>query len=36
MKRKAIFFDRDGVVNFRIVGKYIKSAEDFRFVPDFI
>ncbi|MCL5991888.1 MAG: HAD family hydrolase [Bacteroidetes bacterium] len=36
MKRKAIFFDRDGVVNFRIVGKYIKSAEDFRFMPDFI
>lgn len=36
MKSKAIFFDRDGVVNFRIVKEYIKAPKDFKFLPDFI
>ena len=36
MKRKAIFFDRDGIVNYRPVGEYIKSIEEFRFLPDFL
>ena len=36
MSRKAIFFDRDGVVNFRIVKEYIKSPNDFKFLNDFI
>lgn len=34
--KKAIFFDRDGIVNYRPVGDYIKSADEFRFIPDFI
>lgn len=34
-KNKAIFFDRDGVVNLRIVGEYVQSYDDFRFCPDF-
>lgn len=36
VKRKAIFFDRDGVVNFRIVGEYINREENFVFTPDFL
>ncbi len=36
MKNKAVFFDRDGVVNYRIVGEYISSPENFVFTPDFI
>ena len=35
MKNKAIFFDRDGVVNYRIVGEYIKTIDEFHFIPDF-
>lgn len=34
--QKAIFLDRDGVINYRLVGDYVKSYEEFRFVPDFI
>lgn len=33
---KAVFFDRDGVVNIRVVGEYISKAEDFVFWSDFI
>ncbi|MBN2237905.1 MAG: HAD family hydrolase [Bacteroidales bacterium] len=29
----SIFLDRDGVINERIVGGYVKHAKDFRFVP---
>jgi D-glycero-D-manno-heptose 1,7-bisphosphate phosphatase len=36
MMNKAIFFDRDGVVNYRIVGEYITSPENFVFMPDFL
>jgi D-glycero-D-manno-heptose 1,7-bisphosphate phosphatase len=36
LKRKAIFFDRDGTVNFRIVGDYIKDIEEFHFAEDFL
>ncbi|MEJ5286677.1 MAG: hypothetical protein CH6_0365 [Candidatus Kapaibacterium sp.] len=35
-KPKAVFFDRDGIVNFRIVGEYINLEENFRFIPDFL
>ncbi len=35
MKKKAIFFDRDGIVNVRPVGEYIKEIHEFRFLPDF-
>jgi D-glycero-D-manno-heptose 1,7-bisphosphate phosphatase len=34
MKSKAIFFDRDGVVNERIMGGYIRTWDDFHFLPD--
>jgi D-glycero-D-manno-heptose 1,7-bisphosphate phosphatase len=33
---KAVFFDRDGTVNIRIAGDYIKRKEEFKFIPDFI
>jgi D-glycero-D-manno-heptose 1,7-bisphosphate phosphatase len=36
MKKRAIFFDRDGVVNYRIVGAYVKTKHEFNFIPDFI
>jgi D-glycero-D-manno-heptose 1,7-bisphosphate phosphatase len=32
--RKTFFFDRDGIVNRRIVGAYVTSADDFVFIPD--
>jgi D-glycero-D-manno-heptose 1,7-bisphosphate phosphatase len=32
---KAIFFDRDGIVNIRIIGDYVKNIEEFRFNPHF-
>lgn len=35
-KRKAVFFDRDGIVNFRIVGEYINKEENFHFISDFL
>ncbi|MGQ9819362.1 MAG: HAD-IIIA family hydrolase [Candidatus Kapaibacteriales bacterium] len=34
--RKAIFLDRDGIVNYRIVGEYINSIRNFKFIPDFL
>jgi len=34
VKSKAIFFDRDGVINERILGGYIRSWDEFRFLPD--
>lgn len=34
MKSKAIFFDRDGVVNERIMDGYVRSWDDFHFLPD--
>jgi len=33
---KAVFFDRDGVVNMRAVKDYIKSEDEFQFLPDFL
>jgi len=33
--RKAIFFDRDGVVNRRIIGGYVRFPEEFIFFDDF-
>lgn len=32
---KAVFFDRDGVINYRIVGEYVKHFSEFKFIPDF-
>lgn len=34
--QKAIFFDRDGIVNYRIVGEYLNSVNSFKFIPDFL
>lgn len=33
---KAFLFDRDGIVNFRIINDYVKSTEEFQFCEDFI
>jgi D-glycero-D-manno-heptose 1,7-bisphosphate phosphatase len=35
-ERKAIFFDRDGIVNYRHVGNYVKSKSEFKFLKDFL
>jgi D-glycero-D-manno-heptose 1,7-bisphosphate phosphatase len=32
---KAIFFDRDGVINKRILGGYVRSWDEFEIDPDF-
>jgi len=32
--RRALFFDRDGVVNRRIVDGYVRNAEEFEMLPD--
>lgn len=32
---KAVFFDRDGIVNYRIVGGYVEKKSQFKFIPDF-
>jgi D-glycero-D-manno-heptose 1,7-bisphosphate phosphatase len=34
MHKKAIFFDRDGVINYRLVGEYVKNLEEFNIIPD--
>ena len=34
MKSKAVFFDRDGVINERILGGYVRSWDEFHFLPD--
>jgi D-glycero-D-manno-heptose 1,7-bisphosphate phosphatase len=36
LKNKTIFFDRDGIVNIRIVKDYIKYPEQFHFLNDFL
>lgn len=33
--RKTFFFDRDGIVNTRIMGGYVRDVSDFEFLPDF-
>ncbi|MDA3844267.1 MAG: HAD-IIIA family hydrolase [Candidatus Kapabacteria bacterium] len=35
-KRKYICFDRDGVVNMRIVSEYVITFDQFLFLPDFL
>ncbi len=35
-KNKAIFFDRDGVVNYRPIGEYVLRINEFHFLPDFL
>ncbi|HPD34213.1 MAG TPA: HAD family hydrolase, partial [Candidatus Kapabacteria bacterium] len=32
MKNKAFFLDRDGIINERLIGDYVKSAEEFKFI----
>ncbi len=34
MKRRTIFFDRDGIINKRIVDDYVKHVEEFEFNPE--
>jgi D-glycero-D-manno-heptose 1,7-bisphosphate phosphatase len=33
--RKCIFFDRDGIINRRLIGDYVKSFDEFEFLSDF-
>lgn len=33
--RKAVFFDRDGIVNIRLVDDYVKSPDEFVFIDAF-
>ncbi|MFC2130074.1 HAD-IIIA family hydrolase [Bacteroidota bacterium] len=35
-KIKAVFFDRDGVVNMRMVNDYVRNIREFNFLPDFL
>ncbi len=35
MPNKAVFFDRDGIVNHRKINDYIKTIEEFHFIPAF-
>lgn len=32
---KAVFFDRDGIVNYRLIDDYVKSITQFVIIPDF-
>ncbi|MBX3043597.1 MAG: HAD family hydrolase [Candidatus Kapabacteria bacterium] len=34
MKNKAVFFDRDGIINKRILGDYVKIISDFELNPE--
>ncbi len=36
MSKGAVFFDRDGIVNNRLVGDYVKNLDEFIIIPDFI
>ena len=38
MKKKfgTLFLDRDGVINYKIENDYVKSIQDFKFIPEFI
>ncbi|MBR77165.1 MAG: phosphatase [Flavobacteriales bacterium] len=38
MKKKfdTLFLDRDGVINHKIENDYVKSIQDFKFIPEFI
>lgn len=35
MKNKAFFLDRDGIINERLIGDYVKSIEEFVFIDEF-
>lgn len=35
MMKRAVFFDRDGIVNIRIVGDYVKKIDEFVFIDGF-
>ncbi len=32
----ALFFDRDGVINTRLIGEYVRTKEEFVFRPEFL
>jgi len=32
--QKAVFFDRDGIVNLRLIDKYVLNSEQFEFIPE--
>lgn len=34
MARGAVFLDRDGIINWRIVGGYVRTVDEFHFLPD--
>jgi len=34
MLNKAIFLDRDGVINKRLIGDYVKKIEEFELLPN--
>ncbi len=34
MPSGAVFLDRDGIINWRIVGGYVRTPAEFRFLPD--
>jgi D-glycero-D-manno-heptose 1,7-bisphosphate phosphatase len=33
---KCFFFDRDGIVNFRLIDEYVTDYKDFKFIPSFL
>ena len=35
-KFDTLFLDRDGVINYKIENDYVKSIQDFKFIPEFI
>lgn len=35
MAAGAVFLDRDGIINWRIVGGYVRTPEEFHLLPDF-
>lgn len=35
MKNKAFFLDRDGIINERLIGDYVKSIDEFVFIDEF-
>jgi len=36
MKSKAVFFDRDGIINKRLIGDYVKSPDEFILIEDIL
>jgi histidinol-phosphate phosphatase family protein len=36
MSKGAVFFDRDGIVNYKLEDDYVKNLDEFNIIPDFI